>query len=110
MQKPLVRKYSYLEAEQRSSPPKGHCSVKPASHCTAGNVEKPVEKQLTTAGSIYALYNSFYGDDGCNTPGKIDENKRNPYSTMPRKRKRMGATPDMRPRCEILDHTFYCLI
>ncbi|XP_065923799.1 uncharacterized protein [Magallana gigas] len=100
MQKPLVKKYSYLEAEQRSSPPKGHCSVKPASHCTAGNVEKPVEKQLTTAGSIYALYNSFYGDDGCNTPRKIDENKRNPYSTMPRKRKRMGATPDMRPREE----------
>lgn len=100
LEKPLPRKYSYLEAEKRFSPPKGHCSVKPASHCTAGNVDKPMEKQLTTAGSIYALYNSFYGEDQCNTPSKKDENKRNPYSTMPRKRKRMGATPDMRPRFE----------
>ncbi|XP_078318256.1 inactive serine/threonine-protein kinase TEX14-like isoform X2 [Crassostrea virginica] len=100
LEKPLPRKYSYLEAEKRFSPPKGHCSVKPASHCTAGNVDKPMEKQLTTAGSIYALYNSFYGEDQCNTPSKKDENKRNPYSTMPRKRKRMGTTPDMRPREE----------
>lgn len=100
LQQPLTRKYSYLEAQQRFSPTKGNCMVKPASHCTAGNVEKPVEKQLTTAGSIYALYNSFYGDEECKTPGKMDNNKRNPYSTMPRKRKRMGATPDMRPRFE----------
>ncbi|XP_048758966.2 uncharacterized protein LOC125668674 [Ostrea edulis] len=100
LQQPLTRKYSYLEAQQRFSPTKGNCMVKPASHCTAGNVEKPVEKQLTTAGSIYALYNSFYGDEECKTPGKMDNNKRNPYSTMPRKRKRMGATPDMRPREE----------
>ncbi|XP_062582846.1 probable serine/threonine-protein kinase roco7 isoform X1 [Saccostrea cucullata] len=98
----LARKYSYLKAQENCSPPKGHCMVKPASHCTAGNIDKPIEKQLTTAGSIYALYNSHYGEEECKSPraANIEDNKRNPYSTMPRKRKRMGATPDMRPREE----------
>lgn len=88
--RPLTSRFSYLNIKQKRSPT--GVSVKPASHCTNPNIEKAGE-QLTTAGSIYALYNM---DDKYNTPNKPTQLQENLCSTMPRKRKRMGMTPNMK--------------
>ncbi|KAK3089274.1 hypothetical protein FSP39_002264 [Pinctada imbricata] len=99
-ERPLASRFSYLQVQQALSPP-GACTIKPASHCTAPMIEKPQEKQLTTAGSIYALYNMNSNDDQF-TPSRPNIALKSLNSTMPRKRKRNEATPEIRPRVQSL--------
>ncbi|CAG2224818.1 SGK307 [Mytilus edulis] len=86
----LATKFSYLKVQQQCLSPPGKC-VKPASHCIDPKLECAPEKKLSTAGSVYALYNMDY-----HTPQKITQDPRTPlYNTMPRKRQKMSVqTPE----------------
>ncbi|XP_071132400.1 uncharacterized protein [Mytilus edulis] len=86
----LATKFSYLKVQQQCLSPPGKC-VKPASHCIDPKLECAPEKKLSTAGSVYALYNMDY-----QTPQKITQDPRTPlYNTMPRKRQKMSVqTPE----------------
>ena len=98
MNKPLGNRLSYLEIQQTSPARRGSSTVKPASHCTAPSLEKDPEHTLTTAGSLFALYNKHFGDILNNTPYKLTGDPSNgeiQAATMPRKRKKLGMTPNM---------------
>lgn len=87
----LVGKFSYLKVQQQSLSPPGKAVVKPASHCTEAHADLPLERKLSTAGSVYALYNMEY-----HTPAKTEHYPKTPlYNTMPRKKQRLsdGSSP-----------------
>ncbi|XP_069123252.1 uncharacterized protein [Argopecten irradians] len=101
--KPLATRFSYLQIKQIKSPT--GVSVKPASHCTAPfeSIEKEPEKKLSNAGSVYALYNMDCFEGSESTPNRqllVTQNQH--YSTMPRKRKRMGMTPEIQRETRML--------
>ncbi|XP_060073679.1 uncharacterized protein LOC132553451 [Ylistrum balloti] len=101
--KPLATRFSYLQIQQVKSPT--GVSVKPASHCTAPFevIEKDTEKNLSTAGSVFALYNMDCFEGNESTPNRKSIAVQNQhYSTMPRKRKRMGMTPELRKETQML--------
>ena len=92
----LATKFSYLKVQQECKSPPGRC-VKPASHCTDAHVDYPPEKTLSTAGSVFALYNM-------NTPQKYATDARcQLYHTMPRKRKRLAGETPQNTRYRIQD-------
>ncbi|XP_033737804.1 probable serine/threonine-protein kinase DDB_G0280133 isoform X2 [Pecten maximus] len=101
--KPLATRFSYLQIQQGKSPT--GVSVKPASHCTAPfeSIEKESEKKLSNAGSVYALYNldCFEGNE-CTPNRQSIATQNQHYSTMPRKRKRMGMTPEIKNETQML--------
>lgn len=77
------------------SSPQG-ASIKPASHCVEPT-EKVTGGQLTTKGSVFALYNQLNEGSQNYTPDTSTTDFRGQcLSTMPRKRKRMGATPNVK--------------
>lgn len=87
----LATKFSYLKVQQQCLSPPGKC-VKPASHCIDPKLECAPEKKLSTAGSVFALYNMDY-----HTPQKVTRDPRTPlFNTMPRKRQKMSVqTPEI---------------
>ncbi|XP_021376358.1 probable serine/threonine-protein kinase DDB_G0280133 isoform X2 [Mizuhopecten yessoensis] len=101
--KPLATRFSYLQINQVRSPT--GVSVKPASHSTAPfeTIEKDTEKTLSNAGSVFALYNMDCFEGKESTPNRQPISKQNQhYSTMPRKRKRMGMTPEIKNDTKML--------
>ncbi|XP_046379013.2 uncharacterized protein LOC124150879 isoform X2 [Haliotis rufescens] len=85
--------FSYLRLSEESTG--GQSVVKPASHCTEAGCPKS-SGQLTTAGSLFALYNS--GTDHHEFAKLAIGAPANPYGTFPRKRKSTQYFEDDEPR------------
>ncbi|XP_067672729.1 uncharacterized protein [Haliotis asinina] len=86
--------FSYLRLSEKSASG-GQSVVKPASHCTEAGCPKS-SGQLTTAGSLFALYNS--GTDLQELAKLAIGAPANPYGTFPRKKKSTQYYEDDEPR------------